>query len=194
MEKIVLTQKYLRLEAYQANILMENEDKQFENLENLTQEELETLEAKQNATQDEVEEEAEPTIDYKARLEASERRAATLQRLLNKKGGKTINKTNQDDSSKDIQEIKHALKVDNFAEEHGLTKIQARKVLEINPNATADTLKDPFIAEGIKAMARKERVDNATPSGGRVTTINGKTFKDMTEDERKANYSKMIQG
>lgn len=172
---------------------MPNEETQFENLENLTQEELDTLEAKQNEA-DNVEDEAEPTIDYKSKFEAAERKAATLQRILNKKGDKTINKTNQVDSSRDILEIKHALKIDSFAEENGLTKTQARKVLEINPNATAETLKDPFIAEGIKAIGRKERVDNATPAGGRVTTVNGKTFKDMNEDERKANYSKMMQG
>ena len=67
-------------------------------------------------------------------------------------------------------------------------------MLEINPNATAETLKDPFIAEGLKAIARKEQIDEATPQGGRTTTVNGKTWKDMSDDERRANYTKMIQG
>lgn len=174
---------------------MKDEDTTVENLENLTQEELDALEAKRNAEQEE-EEEAEPTIDYKAKAEAAERRAATLQRLLNKKG-KTINKTDNksnDDLSKDILEVRQALKIDRFAEDNGLTKAQARKVLELNPNATAETLKDPFIAEGLKAIARKERVDEAIPQGGRTTTVNGKTWKEMTDDERKANYIKMVQG
>lgn len=173
---------------------MNNEDT-VENLENLTQEELDALEAKPNAEPEE-EEETDTTIDYKAKAEAAERRAATLQRLLNKKG-KTINKTDNksnDDLSKDILEVRQALKIDRFAEDNGLTKAQARKVLEINPNANAETLKDPFIAEGLKAIARKERIDEATPQGGRTTTVNGKTWKDMSDDERRANYTKMIQG
>lgn len=173
---------------------MKNEET-VENLENLTQEELEALEAKQNEAEED-EKESEPAIDYKTKAEAAERRAATLQRLLNKKG-KTINKTDNkpnDELSKDILEVRQALKIDRFAEENGLTKAQARKVLEINPNATAETLKDPFIAEGLKAIARKERVEEATPQGGRVTTVNGKTWKDMSDDERRANYAKMIQG
>jgi hypothetical protein len=173
---------------------MENEEKQFENLENLTQEELDALEAKQNAEAEEAEEDAEPTIDYKSKFEAAERKAATLQRILNKKGGKTINKTNQDDFAKDILEIKHNLRIDVFAEENGLTKSQARKVFEINSNPTSDILKDPFIAEGLKAIARKDRVDSATPAGGRATTVNGKSFKEMSEEDRKANYSKLMQG
>jgi hypothetical protein len=181
--------------VYQAyNTHMEYEDKTVENLENLTQEELDALEAKQNAEIEEEEEEAEPTIDYKAKAEAAERRAATLQRLLNKKGGKTINKTNTVDYSQDILEIKQNLRIDSFAEENGLTKAQARKVFEINSNPTSELLKDPFISEGLKAIARKERVDNATPAGGRATTVNGKSFKEMTEEDRRANYSKLMQG
>lgn len=172
---------------------MKDEETQLKELENLSQEELDALEAKQNEAE-EVEEEAEPTIDYKAKAEAAERRAATLQRLLNKKG-KTINNDNKNnDYTKDVLEIKQALKIDRFAEENGLTKSQARRVLEINPNANSETLKDPFIAEGLKALARKERVDEATPQGGKVTTINGKSFKEMSEEERKASYSKMING
>lgn len=165
-----------------------------ENLENLTQEELDALEAKQNEAKDD-EEEAEPTVDYKAKAEAAERHAATLQRLLNKKG-KTITNDNKpnNDFTKDILEVRQALKIENFAEENGLTKAQARKVFEINPNATAETLKDPFIQAGLERIKRQDRVDDATPQGGRVTTVNGKTWKDMSDDERRANYTKMING
>lgn len=174
---------------------MKNEDNTVENLENLTQEELDALEAKQNIDAEKEEDDSETTIDYKAQYEAEKRRAATLQRLLNKKG-KTINNDNKtnNDLTKDVLEIRQALKIDKFAEENGITKAQARKVLEINPNATAETLKDPFIAEGLKAIERRERVENAIPQGGRPTTVNGKTWKEMNDDERRAAYTKMIQG
>lgn len=173
---------------------MNNEDKQFENLENLNQEELDTLEAELDHSEEKEEEDSTPTIDYKARAEAAERKAATLQRLLNKKSEKTINKTNQDDYSQDIREIKQNLKIENFADEHNLTKAQAKKLFEVNPNPTADTLKDPFIAEGLKALARKDRISNAMPQGGRVSTVGGKSFKEMNEDERRANYAKLLRG
>ena len=178
-----------------------NEGAEVENLENLTNEELDALEAKGNEA-DGADDSTDTTVDYKAKYEAeklarekSDRIAAIRQRLLNKKG-KTITNDNKPNSdfTKDILEVRQALKVDAFAEENGLTKAQARKVFEINPNATAETLKDPFIAEGLKAIARKDRVDEATPQGGRVTTVNGKTWKDMSEDERRANYKKVIQG
>ena len=169
---------------------MENEDYTVENLENLTNEELEAMEDNTDIDNND----SEPTIDYKAKAEAAERRAATLQRLLNKKGEKTINKTNTNsqDLSKDIAEIKLARKIDTFAEENGLSRTQAEKVLTLYPSATSETLKDPFIAEGIKALARKERVDMATPRAGRASVINGKSFREMSRDERIANFSKIV--
>ena len=172
---------------------MENEDKQFENLENLTNEELEAKVEEAEAENNDANDNSNQT-DWESKAAAAEKRAAMLQRLLNKKD-KTINKTttnNQPDYSKDIAEIKLARKIDSFSEENGLTRVQAEKILSLYPNATAETLKDPFIAEGIKAIARKERVDNATPNSSRGAVINGKTFRDMTRDERIANFSKVM--
>ena len=158
-----------------------DENTTVENLENLTTEELESLD-NDSDTQ-------ENSIDWKAKAEAAEKRAAILQRLMNKKNKPTTNLTNPD-LSKDIAEIKLARKIDTFAEENGLSRVQAERVLKLEPNANAETLKDPFYAEGIKALARKERVDNATPGASSQVSVNGKTFKEMTPEERAANFSK----
>jgi len=158
-----------------------DENTTVENLENLTTEELESLD-NDSDTQ-------ETSIDWKAKAEAAEKRAAILQRLMNKKNKPTTNLTNPE-LSKDIAEIKLARKIDTFAEENGLSRVQAERVLKLEPNATAETLKDPFYAEGIKALARKERVDNATPGASSQVSVNGKSFKEMTPQERAANFSK----
>ena len=163
---------------------MNDETNTVENLENLTTEQLEAEVAKLDAT------DSQTSIDWKAKAEEAQKRASMLQRLLNKKDKPTTNLNNQD-LSKDIAEIKFARKIDNFAEENGLTRTQAERVLKIDPNATSETLKDPFIAEGVKAIGRKERVDNATPGTSTTTSVNGKSFKEMTPQERKANFSRI---
>lgn len=167
---------------------MDNEDTQLENLENLTQEQLEALE-EQNDSEDSN---SEPTVDYKAKYEAEQKRAATLQRLLNKKGDKTNNnQTNKpnEELERDIAEIKFSRKVDRFAEDNNLTKSQAEKVLKLYPNATAEILKDPFVAEGIKAVARNERVERSIPGAGKASTTTSKSFSEMTPDEKKKWYA-----
>lgn len=165
---------------------MENNESTVENLENLTTEELEAL--------DQATPEPQDSIDYKAKAEAAEKRAAILQRLLNKKD-KTVSPTNTNvtptETVKDIQEIKFIHKVSTFAEDNNLTKAQAERVLKLYPDATSETLKDPFIAEGLKAIARKERVEDSTPKAGRVTAVAGKGFSEMSEKEREANFTKM---
>ena len=166
---------------------METNENAVENLENLTTEELE-------AKADELDTSDDSSIDYKAIAEANERKANALQRILNKKKPiiNNLSETIPTDTIKDIEEIKFYRKVDTFAEEHDLTKAQAEKVLKLYPNANADTLKDPFVANGLKAIVRKERVEDSTPGAGRATSVNGKTFKEMTDEEREANFSKFI--
>ena len=123
-----------------------------------------------------------------AQAQAERNREAAKRRLAQKQTTNTNVTT--PDLARDIQEIKFARKIDTFAEENGLTRVQAERVLKIEPNATAETLKDPFIAEGIKALARKERVENATPGASTQISVNGKSFKEMTPQERAANFAK----
>lgn len=141
---------------------------------------------------DDVSVELEELRAFKAQQEeamqlAERNREAAKRRLAQKPPTNTnVNNT----VLKDIAEIKFARKIDTFAEENGLTRTQAERILKIEPNATTETLKDPFYAEGLKAIARKERVDNATPGASNQVSVNGKSFKDMTPQERQANFSK----
>jgi hypothetical protein len=163
-----------------------NEETQLDELENITDEQ--NLEETQND---------ESQTDWKARAEQLElekrealKKAAIAQRLLNKKD-KTNNNPNHAVDA-EIEEIRFIHKVSTFAEQHNLTKTQAEYIIKHYPNATDAILKDPFVASGLKALARTERVENSTPGAGRATTVNGKTFKDMTREERIENFSKLF--
>ena len=162
---------------------MENEEITVENLENLTPEELEIALSKD----ENIEEEAKST-DWEAKAKHAENKSAMLQRLLNKKD-KTINKTNTNtELEKDIAEIKLSRKVERFAEENNLSRAQAEKVFKLNPNPTAEFLKDPFIASGLEDMTRRGRVDNAMSGGVRSPISSSKSFSEMNENEKEAWY------
>lgn len=142
---------------------------------------------------DDTTSELEELRAYKAEQEEVKRTAEqnreNAKRRVNQKQPTKTNLT-PTDTNRDIQEIKFIHKVSTFAEENNLTKVQAERVLKLYPDATSETLKDPFIAEGLKAIARKERVEDSTPRTGRVSTIGGKNFSDMTHAEREKNFTK----
>lgn len=176
---------------------MENEDTQFGNLENLTTEELESRvnALDNNNSQSTVEEDWQSKYaEAQAKAEEAQKRANMMQRLLNKKDKPINNVNNNQVNSNDIAEIKQFHKISSFAENNGLTKAQAEQVLKYNPNATAESLKDPVVSAIVSTLARQERVENATPRSTSANTVNGKTFQTMTRDERVANWSKMVGG
>jgi LAS superfamily LD-carboxypeptidase LdcB len=142
-------------------------------------------------TIDDTASELEELRAYKAEQEELKRKAdENRENAKRRVAQKQPTKTNLTSTDKDIQEIKFIHKVSTFAEENNLTKIQAERVLKLYPDATSETLKDPFIAEGLKAIARKERVEDSTPKTGRVSTIGGKSFSEMTPAEREKNFTK----
>ena len=174
---------------------MNNEDTQFENLENLTTDQLEERvnALDDSSSQSTIEEDWQSKyLEAQAKAEEAQKRANMMQRLLNKKD-KPINNTNKVDSN-DLAEIKQFHRTAIFAETAGITKAQAEQVLKYNPNATAESLKDPVVSAIIATMARQEKVENATPRSSSTNTINGKTFKDMNRDERAANWAKIVGG
>lgn len=181
---------------------MKNDEKQLENLENLTDAELEALEKEleDKSGSGEGKGKATETVEeIKARLEKAERRNATLQRILNKKGRNTEtiskNNTNNSDLEKDIAEIKFNNKVDVFARDNSLSRAQAEYVLKNFPNANAEILKDPFVAAGLKAMATKERIQDNTPRGRASSPTSGnKPLSEMTPQEKQEWYQSKMSG
>ena len=126
-----------------------------------------------------------------ARLQAERNREAAKRRLAQKQP----TQTNLNQSTlKDLEEVKLALKVENLSEQTGFTKNQIKDVLKMIPNATVETFTNPLIADGLKEQLRKATLQANTPGAGKPATVNGKTFKTMTKEERIANFGKIVQG
>lgn len=146
-------------------------------------------------TQDEEVSELEQLRAFKAEIEKKEairRRLAKKQENFNKTVSSTNTNLTPNDISKDLEEVKRALKVENLAEQTGFTKAQVREVLAMIPNATAETFTNPLIAEGLKEAQRKAKIASNTPGAGKPATVAGKTFKEMNRAERIANFEKII--
>lgn len=173
---------------------MEHDETQQEvNLEEMTDQELESL-----ITEAEAEGggESSQETDVSKEIEALKNRNAMLTRLLNKqnKAPQTkITSDNNSDIQKDIAELKFSNKVTTFADENGLTKKAAEHVLKLYPNATTETLQDPFVKAGIEALVRKERVVENTPRGGNSKSqAPTKKLSEMTPEEKQAWYTNRV--
>lgn len=144
----------------------------------------------------ELEEQVEtpPTEDVealKARNAELERKNKQLFARLKKPKQST---TPNSKSTEELQEIRETVNKLSLAEqkrqfqyENNLSPEQTDKVFAITSKPTKETLEDPFVKAGLEAIRQQQRVSEATPSpSGRSSTHNGKTFKDMTPDERQA--------
>ncbi len=148
-------------------------------------EDVETIDSTE--TQD-TDNELEELRAFKANVEKQN----AIKRRLEKKA-QTSSKPHSTNTD-DLAEVKFFHKVELFAEENGLTRQQARKVLSLYPEATQETLRDPFVQAGIKALEHQKRF-NAVPGVSNTTQkVGGKTFSEMSENERKANWEKMVGG
>jgi hypothetical protein len=126
-----------------------------------------------------------------AKAKALQNREAAQRRLAQKQP--TNSNLNQS-TLKDLEEVKFALKVENLAEQTGFTKTQIKDVLKMIPSATVETFTNPLIADGLKEQLRKASLQANTPGAGKPATVNGKGFKEMTREERMANFNKIVQG
>lgn len=142
-------------------------------------------------TVDETELATQELEDLRAFKADIEKKNAIARRLA-KKAPTTTNKPNLNDQelAKDIAEFKFDRKVSRFAEDNGLTKLQAERVLAYNPNATAEDLKDEFIKAGVEALARNQKLVANTPRGrNSVSSAPAKSLSEMTPTEKQAWYS-----
>jgi len=59
----------------------------------------------------------------------------------------------------------------------------------------SEVLEHPFIKSGIAAMRQQQGTDDATPGpSGRSPIVEGKTFKEMDDKDRRKNFDKVVQG
>jgi hypothetical protein len=142
---------------------------------------------------------SEAEVDWKQK--ASELEAKNKQLFARLKKGEQKTEKPQDNSSSDVVDVKDAVKKLQMAEnkrqfgyEHNLSPDEVDAIFKINPNPDASTLKDPFVRGGIQMLRAKKRVENATPSTSRTsTTINGKSWSELSTKEKEQNFDKFRQ-
>lgn len=166
----------------------ENQDVELEQ-ENDEQEEVETSEE----DNEEVDESKEDSTDWEA--EAKKWKAiANRNKKKQEKPAKKLETDDQPDLRQDVEFLKQSEKKRAFGYEHQLSPEETDKIFQINPNPTADTLKDPFVKAGLEALRRKNRVDDNTPSSStKSNPVLTKKFKEMNPHERNAQWQKFMQ-
>lgn len=154
----------------------------------IPEEEEETLEETPEETPEETEEEEED--EDKVKLE---RENAKLRRLLKKKPKKQTNQAELDDDIKeDVKYLKLSEKKREFGYAHGLSPEATDKVFSINAKPDAETLKDPFIVAGLKAIERKQKVSANTPSSSAKATIGKAGFNELSDADKQIAYEKYM--
>jgi hypothetical protein len=98
-----------------------------------------------------------------------------------------------EDISRDISELKLAEKKRQFGYKHGLSPEETDKLFKFSGNEDPeDTLKDTFFQTALKESRRQKDIDGATPSiSNKSRKVEGKTFDEMTAEERKKNWTKI---
>lgn len=102
----------------------------------------------------------------------------------------------EDETVKDVQELKQIEKKRQFGYKNSLSPEETDLLFRFaGSNDPSETLKDEDFKDLLEAKRRRARVLDAIPSGSnRAVSIDGKSFKDMTSDERKKNWSKIVKG
>jgi hypothetical protein len=84
------------------------------------------------------------------------------------------------------------LRAKNYSDSEILT---LRKYAKKMNTPIAEIIEDPFIKSGIEAERQKAKVEQNTPNPSAGTfTAKGKTWAQMTPDERKTNYDAFLNG
>ncbi len=142
---------------------------------------------------------AEATDDVetlKQRLAVSEKKRVQLFARLKKQPEvkqPSIQKESKDSGTD--PEIASSVKMMKYAWENKLSPEETALVFKYNPNPTQDTLKDPFFKAGLEAMRKASRVADATPSpSGKSSKIGGKTWAEMSKEDRAKNYENVVNG
>ena len=86
----------------------------------------------------------------------------------------------------------------NFGHQHNYSPAEVDKIFAYAAGLNkkpVDVLEDTFITGAIDAARRQERIASGTPRGSnRVPMVEGKTFGQMNDEERAANFQNIVRG
>lgn len=148
--------------------------------------------------------ENESAEDKVARIEASNKKLfeRTKKAEAELKALKTKNPSSKapkkadidDDLANDVKELKTIEKKRQFGYRNSLSPEETDNLFRFaGDEDPSEALKNPFFQSALSASRAKTRVEDATPSGSnRSTKVDGKTFKDMSDEERGKNWGKIV--
>lgn len=122
---------------------------------------------------------------YKAKLQQTPKPQPLTPKPENKIDEEIVN---------DVRFLKLSEKKRQFGHENSLSPEETDKLFQYaGDKDPSEALKDSFFQAGLKEFRNAKKVAGAIPSGSnRSTTVDGKSFKDMTPDERARNWSAII--
>lgn len=154
------------------------------------EEDVEETEEVEDEESESEEESKEDTPDWEAE---AKKWKAIAQRTKKKQPLKTKAEPEADDIKADVAYLKQSEKKRQFGYEHSLSPEETDKIFQLNPNPTADTLKDPFVKAGLEAIRRNKRVEDNTPSSSaKSNPISSKKFKDLPAHEKDAKLQEFV--
>lgn len=174
---------------------MEKDENQDVELEQQNDEPEEVEDTEDVDDEEEPEEPSDDSTDWEAE---AKKWKAIANRNRKKQEKKPVKKElpdtdDGDDLRKDVESLKQSEKKRAFGYEHQLSPEETDKIFQLNPNPTAETLKDPFVKAGLDAIRRQKRVDENTPSSSsKSNPALSKKFKDMNPNERNAEWQKFM--
>lgn len=170
---------------------MENNDENKDiDLENNNEEEVD-LEIKDDEESDDPIDKIDDIEELRKRAKGY-RAVATRKKTQPKLETKAKTTDNKDILGK-IELLEMAEKKRQFGYEHGLSPEQTDRVFRVNPNPSAEDLKDPFIQAGLNALKRKESLEKNIPeTSAKTSAVLPKDFDKLSPQEKDAAYEKFM--
>lgn len=148
--------------------------------------------------EEEPEEESNDPLDRiedldELRKRAKGYRAQATRKKIDPKPLQVKAKAPDEDIRSKVELLELAEKKRQFGYEHGLSPEQTDRVFRVNPNPSADDLKDPFIKAGLEALKKKSSLEaNVPSSSARVSPTIEKDFETLNPNEKQAKYEKYM--
>lgn len=122
------------------------------------------------------------------------KRAEELARSLRGKSLPTPKAEVDDEIVSDVKELKLIEKKRQFGYKNSLSPEETDRLFRYAGGGDpGEALKDPFFQAGLKEFRREARVKDAIPSSGnRSSKVDGKSFAEMSPEERQKNWNKFI--
>lgn len=136
-------------------------------------------------------EEANKKLENFKNVVARAKKAEEELKKLKQQPQKPLPEKKDDDIRSSVEELKFAEKKRQFGYEHNLAPDEVDAIFKFNPNPTKEDLDNPFVKGGLEALKAKKRVESNTPSpSSKIFKVNGKSWGEMTPEEKEANWSK----